>query len=202
MTIYETQALLDLLGYNPDKDQPARIRRTFVDGIDGPKTRAALDAFEADYGCREDGLIGALAGTVVKVDRSSFDELIEDALPDPELPANFAGIKYFRPEEFRCKCGGKYCNGHTAEMDHKLLTILDRVRDYFNAPVIITSGIRCEQHNRNVGGVYNSRHRTGHAADIVVRGFSSAMVDAYVGSIVGVNYHYCIDGSAVHVDTI
>lgn len=38
------------------------------------------------------------------------------------------------------------------------------------SPVIITSGYRCEEHNRAVGSVRNSQHLLGNAADIVVDG--------------------------------
>ena len=36
--------------------------------------------------------------------------------------------------------------------------VLDPVRDKFGIPVIITSGYRCPQVNRLVGGVDNSQH--------------------------------------------
>ena len=40
------------------------------------------------------------------------------------------------------------------------------LRDTLLNPVIITSGYRCPQLNSAVGGVYNSEHLTGGAADI------------------------------------
>lgn len=54
--------------------------------------------------------------------------------------------------------------------------VLDPVGDMFNTPVIITSGYRCPQVNRLVGGVDNSQHMSGRAADFRVKGFTSSMM--------------------------
>lgn len=44
--------------------------------------------------------------------------------------------------------------------------ILQPIRDCVGQPIIITSGYRCDKLNELVGGVKNSYHRTGQAADI------------------------------------
>ena len=54
--------------------------------------------------------------------------------------------------------------------------VLDPVRDKFGIPVIITSGYRCPQVNRLVGGVDNSQHMSGCAADFHVMGFTPSMM--------------------------
>ena len=54
--------------------------------------------------------------------------------------------------------------------------VLDPVRDMVNTPIIITSGYRCPQVNRLVGGVDNSQHMSGCAADFHVMGFTPAMM--------------------------
>lgn len=54
--------------------------------------------------------------------------------------------------------------------------VLDPVRDMVNAPIIITSGYRCPQVNRLVGGVDNSQHMSGCAADFRVMGFTPSMM--------------------------
>lgn len=43
---------------------------------------------------------------------------------------------------------------------------LDRARDFFGAPIIITSGFRPPEHNDSVGGVKDSAHTTGQAVDL------------------------------------
>lgn len=54
--------------------------------------------------------------------------------------------------------------------------VLDSIRDKFCAPVIITSGYRCPQVNKLVGGVNNSQHMSGCAADFHVMGFTPPMM--------------------------
>lgn len=54
--------------------------------------------------------------------------------------------------------------------------VLDPIRDIVNTPIIITSGYRCPQVNRLVGGVDNSQHMLGCAADFHVMGFTPSMM--------------------------
>lgn len=51
--------------------------------------------------------------------------------------------------------------------------MLERIRSTLNCPVIVTSGYRCPELNRAVGGVTSSDHTQGHAADFVAPGFGS-----------------------------
>lgn len=54
--------------------------------------------------------------------------------------------------------------------------VLDPIRDKFCAPVIITSGYRCPQVNKLVGGANNSQHMSGRAADFHVQGYNHSMM--------------------------
>lgn len=54
--------------------------------------------------------------------------------------------------------------------------VLDPVRDMVNAPIIITSGYRCPKVNKLVGGVNNSQHILGCAADFYIKGFTRSMM--------------------------
>ena len=49
--------------------------------------------------------------------------------------------------------------------------VLQPLRDHLGVPVVITSGYRCRRLNRLVGGVPNSQHIAGEAADFWVQGF-------------------------------
>ena len=66
----------------------------------------------------------------------------------------------------------------TIERNINLLVdnVLDPVRDKFCAPVIITSGYRCPQVNKLVGGANNSQHMSGCAADFHIKGFTCLMM--------------------------
>ena len=48
--------------------------------------------------------------------------------------------------------------------------VLEPLRVAMNEPVKINSGYRCEKLNKAVGGVYNSQHLKGQAADICIDG--------------------------------
>ena len=65
--------------------------------------------------------------------------------------------------EFSCKCG---CGAFN--VDPRLVSILQRVRDKSKA-LVITSGVRCEKHNKEVGGAPRSWHiprgSNGYASD-------------------------------------
>ena len=61
---------------------------------------------------------------------------------------------------------------HEVKIDKRMLSIIQTIRDYFQKPVIITSGYRTKEHNRAVGGVENSYHIQGKAVDFWVAGIS------------------------------
>ena len=48
--------------------------------------------------------------------------------------------------------------------------VLEPLRVAMGRPINISSGFRCEQLNKAVGGVYNSQHLKGQAADISIEG--------------------------------
>ena len=48
--------------------------------------------------------------------------------------------------------------------------VLEPLRVAMNEPIKIGSGFRCQKLNKAVGGVYNSQHLKGQAADIDIQG--------------------------------
>lgn len=76
--------------------------------------------------------------------------------------------KNFRPEEFRCNCG--HCSGYPTFMRQVELKHLQKIRDHYGKPMTITSGLRCAHENSRVGGVANSSHLFGYAADFRING--------------------------------
>ena len=71
--------------------------------------------------------------------------------------------KNFNRAEFACK--GPDCCDHSASIHPELVSSLQMLRDKAG-PLLITSGFRCNRHNKNVGGAKNSMHVFGMAADI------------------------------------
>ena len=113
---------------------------------------------------------------------------------------NIKDFKNFKLSEIKCKCGGKYCNGYPVGFSYELLEQLQKVRNHFKKPVIITSAIRCTKHNANVGGIKNSKHTQGKAVDFYVKGVSYKKLYAYIKTLPHNNYTYNISGSVMHHD--
>jgi len=55
----------------------------------------------------------------------------------------------------------------------KLANQLQILRNEIGKPITINSGYRSPSHNKSIGGVKNSQHVLGKAADIVVEGIES-----------------------------
>ena len=84
-------------------------------------------------------------------------------MDDVRLSIHFTLAEFCNP--------GKYpANVPTSQavvnMTYGCLMLLEPAREAIGCPVIINSGFRCEAVNRKVGGVPNSQHRLGQAADI------------------------------------
>lgn len=180
MTNEQKQLLLAFLGLYDGQ----------IDGIWGPKSQEGMKYVRAKYPDLEDdkALLKAVSQwksvTDSNVGRTFWDE-----------------IEYFTREEFRCKCGGRYCNGFPAEPKENLVRIANQLRKSLGVPVDVISGLRCETWNRLQGGVTNSQHMYGEAMDIRARGKSQATVEAELDKIGGVRYHYPIKNSSnVHFD--
>ncbi|MFC1885239.1 D-Ala-D-Ala carboxypeptidase family metallohydrolase [Thermodesulfobacteriota bacterium] len=83
--------------------------------------------------------------------------------------------KHFKREEFACHDA---CGFDT--VDSELLAVLEDVRAFFDAPVIVTSGCRCRVQNEKIHGSKNSQHVFGKAADIKVMAVPSSDVAHYL----------------------
>lgn len=78
---------------------------------------------------------------------------------------------HFTLAEFACPCCGD------CKIYKELVVKLELLRaELGGRPVHINSGWRCPEHNARVGGVSNSQHLLGKAADIVVPGVSPEKV--------------------------
>ena len=147
-----------------------------VDGIWGKQSKAATLALQGALGIEQDGDFGP----------TTADEALGAILEGRELSfknENDAGvttgtfwdeIEFFDREEFRCQCyrhhAVPYCNGFPREPSEELARTCNEIRRRLGVPVSIVdsggSGVRCPQHNANVGGVFNSNHLYGNAADL------------------------------------
>ena len=113
-----------------------------LDGKWGPKSQAAAERFLADF-------TGQVEEAPQKPPDSFWDE-----------------VEFFKREEFRCKCGGLYCNGFPAEPSEQTARWANEIRKRLGVPLRVNSGLRCEIWNRMNDGASQSQHMTGHACDL------------------------------------
>lgn len=106
--------------------------------------------------------------------------------------------EHFETDEFDCRCGCGF--GHReGDVSAALIDALEEMRSIIGRPIKIASGCRCNEYNREVGGVDNSAHTRGSAADLVVYGGEDRFLvvgAAYQVGMLGVG----VAKSFVHVD--
>lgn len=194
MTTKQRQHLLAYLGYYAGN----------VDGEWGTLSKTACTAFQKDFGgIKVDGFGGtetdkALCHSVAygmpakKADKSEKEDITGTFWDE---------IEYFTRDEFKCKCGGKYCKGYPHEPDERMVRIVNQLRKNLGVPITIVSGLRCKTWNAIQNGHAQSQHMYGEAADIYAMGVSQSRVEAELDKIGGARYHYAIKGSSnVHFD--
>lgn len=157
MTLKQKQALLAYLGYYSGA----------IDGIWGEKSQRATIDFQLAYMDSADGIFGAATEKrILEVIASGEKPVVKDNLTAPA--GWWKDIRYFTREEFRCTCGK--CGGFPMEPEETMVRVVDEIRHRAGVPVTIVdsggSGIRCPEHNAEVGGVPNSEHLYGRAADL------------------------------------
>ena len=209
MTVSQRQALLFYLGYY---DGP-------LDGLWGEKSQRATIDFQRDFvGLSVDGICGEQTEKAMKhavaygiekksdntdctYDYTGVQNNNTGNSTDNNTGTTWDEIKYFKKQEFACKCG-KYCDGYPAEIDMNMVKIADQIREKIGKPITINSGLRCKTHNSNVGGVSNSQHLLGNAADL---GFPSGCTPAQMASIaediMGDTGGIGIYSWGIHIDT-
>lgn len=74
-------------------------------------------------------------------------------------------IGYFDTKEFESK-DGKPSPFDETVVKRELIVMLNAIRSRYGKPIVVNSGYRSPEHNVKVGGVKNSYHTLGLAADI------------------------------------
>lgn len=168
------------------------------DGLAGQRTMDAVKDYQKAMGLSVTGI----------VDKETYAELCQWTGPAPDKnvgdKASPAGtfwdeIEFFTEEEFKCKCGGRYCSGYPARMREEVVRICDNARRHFGKRGSIVSGLRCQIWNSSQGGVANSQHMYGEAVDLRIDGVSADKLLAFIKTQPH-RYAYKINGTNVHVD--
>lgn len=169
MTMTRLQMNLKFLG----------LYKGVIDGIKGTQTINAIKKFQENNNLKVDGIAGQQ--TIDKIRKVIIDiqtkiGVTVDGVAGAETEKawceyctnnSWDSIKHFKKQEFTCKCG---CGLNNIQLG--VVKIADEVREHFGSPAIVTSGTRCEKHNKEVGGVSNSRHLHGKAIDMYVQNVS------------------------------
>lgn len=147
-----------------------------VDGIWGSGSREACLAFQRDRELTVDGYGGPETDKALRyavyndLEKTEPVEDVADNNVENKTGTFWDESEFFDREEFRCQCKGKYCNGFPVEPEEELVRTCNEIRRRLGVPVSIVdsggSGVRCPHHNAAVGGVGNSNHLYGKAADL------------------------------------
>jgi hypothetical protein len=114
------------------------------------------------------------------------------AFPDAQLSKNFR-LSEFRP--------GKHSYEYI-RISPALIRALEEIRARTGMPITVTSGYRPPDYNREVGGVSNSLHVDGLAADIYCDGLSTAQLHTICKQVIGKGggVGYYPKSGFIHVD--
>ena len=89
----------------------------------------------------------------------------------------------FSLEAFKCKDGSDIPNDILPNII-ELAKNLQVLRDYLGKSITINSGYRSTKYNAKIGGVKNSQHVKGKAADIVVKGITPKEVALVIEGLI------------------
>ncbi len=91
--------------------------------------------------------------------------------------------KNFSKEEFDCNDGSEM----PINIYHNMVKVanqLQTLRDYIGKPIQVNSAWRSQEYNASIGGVKNSQHIMGRAADIVIKGMTPVEVSKTIEELI------------------
>lgn len=100
--------------------------------------------------------------------------------------------QHFDLDEFACPCCGRN------NISHPFVGLLDQARELAGVPFRVSSGYRCQAHNRQVGGVRDSEHLIGLGADILTADSEARFIVVSAALQVGIR-RIGLNGQFVHL---
>ena len=194
LTLKEQQTYLKKLGLYTKK----------IDGIRGAGHKKAVKQFNTIFLNKESEVYYNDTDKLLREIYGSYNK-------SPYMVnSDWKYFKNFKPCEFYCTCRKKYCdgwNGLRNKIPMHLLMADQYIRNHFGKAVSLTSTIRCDRRNKEVGGVKNSKHKLFRANDMGVKGIKAANVKKFVYTnsstkLPFINYAYDINANYEHIDVI
>ena len=194
LTLKEQQTYLKKLGLYTKK----------IDGIRGAGHKKAVKQFNTIFLNKESEVYYNDTDKLLREIYASYNK-------SPYMvDSDWKYFKNFKSSEFYCTCKKKYCdgwNGLRNKIPMHLLMADQYIRNHFGKAVSLTSTIRCDKRNKEVGGVKNSKHRLFRANDMGVKGIKAANVKKFVYTnsstkLPFINYAYDINANYEHIDVI
>jgi hypothetical protein len=143
--------------------------------VNAPVAYVEIDFHDSVAGC--EFLLGNKREIAIAFVNAIYAQAVPIASTEPAaVVSNDMLTVNFARYEFGCDCGGKYCNGFPVDINMDLVRKMQQMRDILKVPIIITSGVRCERRNAEVGGVPNSKHKKGLAVDCYISGMNADKV--------------------------
>ena len=171
MNTEHQQCLLSVLGEYSLRRKDGQLA---IDGIPGPETRGAILRFQKKSGLDPDGIWGP------RTQEAAIAAIGREDSPDwwQKYPA-------VRREDWRCRCGGRFCSGFPAEPREETVALLQKIADHFGKDILWNSGLRCPEYNRRIPGASpNSRHCLGMAYDFHMEGVTPRALADYADSLI------------------
>lgn len=107
----------------------------------------------------------------------------------------------FKPTEFKCECGGRYCTGYPSYMKQVELKHLQTIRNHYGKPMVVTCGLRCKGYNAKLNGsISNSLHLVGRACDFYMKGVTDTLFNrrASIKYIKNLPHHHYTYGDGIN----
>ena len=173
-----------------------------IDGIIGTGSKRAIKQFNIIF-------LNKKSESYTEDTDKLLREIYESYNKSPYMvDSDWKYFKNFKSSEFYCTCRKKYCdgwNGLRNKIPMHLIMMDQYIRNYFNSAVTLTSTVRCDKRNAEVGGVKNSKHKLFRANDLRCKGQKAETVRKliYVNAdtkLPFVNYSYNINANYLHGD--
>lgn len=168
-----------------------------IDGIEGLGTKSAYKYFNIIF-------LNKTSDKYTKETEKLLNEIYKSYCKSKYMKStDWKYFKNFKESEFKCTCKGKYCDGYNGRKNKcymKLIMFAQYMRNYYDKPISISSGVRCVRRNREVGGVKSSKHLVFKAMDFKVGNLKANEVFKVVKKMPLVDYTYDINNYYVHAN--